>query len=163
MTHLLLYLLLEPIKRVLSALLYPFVYPFRGMVRSDRTMHPEYLYEPKNWVCVIPWLFLDDSIFIETKKECAKQETKYPSWIAKRGDFIRSYWWSAIRNSFVNWNNYSAFRLGTYVKRHGFMEMREYSNGQKRLYMEFWVFGRWNQIGWLSGTPRFEIDIMKKR
>jgi len=34
----------------------------------------------------------------------------------------------------------------------------------RRPYCEFWLFGRWNQVGWLKGqSPRFEIDVMKRR
>jgi len=39
----------------------------------------------------------------------------------------------------------------------------------RRPYCEFWLFGRWNQIGWLrgnklgNGASRFEIDVMKRR
>lgn len=44
-----------------------------------------------------------------------------------------------------------------------FYIIRTYEGG-RRPYCEFWLFGRWNQVGWLNGkSPRFEIDLLKKR
>ena len=43
-----------------------------------------------------------------------------------------------------------------------FYILRTFTNGN-RPYSEFYLFGRFNHVGWLSGTsPRFEIDVMKK-
>ena len=169
MIILILYLLLEPVKRVASALLYPLAYALRRQLRTGKVMRPEYLYEPTFFPL---WLMLDDSIHMETGYDFAASEKKYPAWIwnnGRAGEFLLSYWWSAIRNSFVNWNNLSAYLLGSYVgelshigSEKNFYKVRQYTNGV-RPYCEFYLFGRWNQVGWLKGTPRFEIDIMKRR
>lgn len=165
MPHLLAYLLLEPVKRVASALLYPLAYALRRKLRTSEVMRPEYLYRP---TFAPLWLLLDDSIQMETGEECARQENKYPAWVLACGWlWLRCYWWSAIRNSFVNWNNYAAYRLGRFLHeddhagKRNFYIIRTYEGG-KRPYCEFWLFGRWNQVGWISGG-RFEIDVMKRR
>ena len=167
MIHIILYLLLEPIKRILSAVLYPLAYALRRQLRTDKVMRPEYLYEPTFFPL---WLMLDDSIHMETGYDFAASEKKYPAWIwnnGTAGEFLLSYWWSAIRNSFVNWNNYCAFKLGDMVSEEphdgkNFYVTRTFASGGKRPYCEFWLFGRWNQVGWITGG-RFEIDVMKRR
>ncbi len=174
MLHLIVYLLLEPVKRILSALLYPAVYPFRTRLRNFHVkVWPGYLYEPARGLhSFLLWLFLDDSIRMETGEDCANQNTKYPSWVlALNYRWLRCYWWSAIRNSFVNWNNLNAYCLGEFVSEKfllgapggkNFYITRKFTNGT-RPYAEFYIAGRWNQVGWLKGSSRFEIDIMKKR
>lgn len=166
------FLMLEPIKRVLSLAIYvPIVYPLRHALRERRplrgVMLAEYLYFPTFRPL---WYFLDDSIKMETGEDCARQETKYPAWVISCGWlWLRCYWWSAIRNSCVNWNNYSAFMLGRFIceeaheGKRSFIIWREYAGG-RRLYSEFWLLGRWFQIGWLNGkSPRFEIDLFKRK
>lgn len=170
MVHLIIYLLLEPPKRLLSAVLYLVVYPFRAELRNFHVkVWPGYLYEP---VAFFPWLFLDDSIRMETGEDCARQDSKYPAFVLSLGyTWLRCYWWSAIRNSFVNWNNLNAYCLGEFVSEKfllgvpgskNFYITRTFTNGT-RPYAEFYIAGRWNQVGWLKGSSRFEIDVMKKR
>ena len=167
MACLIFFLLLEPVKRVLSAVFYiPLAFPFRGCLRDKRiVLWANYLYLPAFWPL---WLMLDDSIRMETGEDCAKQTAKYPSWVLACGwTWLRCYWWSAIRNSFVNFNNYAAYRLGRFLHeeshagKRNFYIIRTYEGG-KRPYCEFWLFGRWNQVGWITGG-RFEIDVMKRR
>ena len=174
-----LFILAEPIKRILSFFLYPLIYPFRDKLRHD-TLHlclwNDYLYLPKfKWL----WFFLDDSIKMESGHEYSTEPNRINSYWFK-SEFGKSYHWSAIRNSFVNWNNWVAFKLGKFdkvlnswgeisfqklkKKRKGYrLELRQYAGGN-RLYLEVYLFNRWNQVGTLSGqAPRFEIDIMKDR
>lgn len=165
MAYLVLYLILEPVKRVLSALLYPAIYPLRRLLRNEKMLWPEYLYRTNFWPL---WLFLDDSIFMEFNTDFAGRAKYYPAVIWRTGsDFLRSYWWSAIRNSCVNWNNYSALRLGLLLSEtpranpRNFYVTRTFGNG-KRPYCEFWIAGRWNQVGWIS-CGRFEVDVMKDK
>lgn len=170
MIHLLLYLALEPVKRVLSAVLYPVAYAFRRHVRTTDKLWDGYLYQPKRDLRLLLWLFLDDSAAIEFGKEYADNPKYYPSCIWNTGsDFLRAYWWAAIRNSMVNWNNANAFIMGEYTKtvsRRGsernFYEVREFASGRRRPYCEFDLFGKWNQVGWIK-KGRFEIDVMKRR
>jgi hypothetical protein len=173
-----LYLLLEPVKRVLSAVLYPLAYALRRQLRTGKVMRPEYLYEPTFFPL---WLMLDDSIRMETGEDCARQDSKYPAWVLACGwTWLRCYWWSAIRNSFVNFNNYAAYRLGKFerieasfgaasfadirARRAGWRVERRRFSGGVRLYCEFYLLRRWFQIGWLAGdSPRFEIDLFKDK
>jgi hypothetical protein len=166
-----LYLLLEPVKRVLSAVLYPVAYALRRVARdTSKVMRPEYLYSPRPFMMAL-WFLLDDSIHMEQGREYDDSAKRYPAtlWRA-HNDFLLAYWWSAIRNSCVNWNNWAAMRLGAYkstIRRWGsarnFYETRQYEHG-RRSYMEFWIMGRWFQVGWLKGTScRFEIDLFKKK
>ena len=41
-----LFMVLEPIKRVASALLYPLAYALRRQLRTGEVMRPDYLYRP---------------------------------------------------------------------------------------------------------------------
>ena len=159
------FLLLEPVKRVVSALLYPLAYALRRQLRTGKVMRPEYLYEPAFFPL---WLLLDDSIRMETGEDRANQPGKYPAWVNALGwNWLKCYWWSAIRNSCVNWNNYAAYRLGRFLHeedhagKRNFYIIRTYEGG-RRPYCEFWLLGRWNQVGWITGG-RFEIDVMKRR
>lgn len=164
MLYLIAYLLIEPVKRIASALLYPLAYALRKYACKPFVIWPEYLFEPR---LVPAWLFLDDSILMEFKKEYADNPKYYPAVIWNtNSDFLRAYWWAAIRNSMVNWNNYSAYLTGDFVKAirrysigRSFYEVREFANCT-RPYCEVWVFNRRNQVGWIK-RGRFEIDVMK--
>ena len=167
MTHLILYLVLEPVKRVLSAVLYPLAYALRRQLRTGKVMRPDYLYRP----AFAPlWLLLDDSVFIEFGVDYGNREKYFPAFVwASGSDFLKAYWWSAIRNSCVNWNNYAAMKLGRFLSeedhagKRNFYVTRTYEHG-RRPYCEFWLFGRWNQVGWLKGqSPRFEINLFKRK
>ena len=174
---LILYIGLEAVKRLLSPLLYPAAYAFRGRIRNKKhIIWPGYLYEPARGLHgFLFWCLLDDSLMFSQAREYDNKESRYPAFIWKtQSPFLLAWWWAAVRNSCVNWNNYSAWMLGAYshtIKRYGgdknFIEVRVYQGGKIRCYIEFWLFGRWNQIGWLrgnsatNGASRFEIDIMK--
>lgn len=167
MLHLLIYLALEPVKRVLSAVLYPMAYVLRFYAREGSILWPGYLF---NYDWLLVWMFLDDSAALEFGKEYANKPKYYPAWVWNTGsDFLRAYWWAAIRNSMVNWNNANAYIVGEYARtvlRRGsernFYEVREFASGRRRPYCEFYLFGRWNQIGWIK-KGRFEIDVMKAK
>jgi len=155
----------ELVKRVLSALLYPLAYALRFCAREGVILWPEYLFHPDN---VLIWVFLDDSAALEYGKEYANKPKYFPDFIwDTNSDFLKAYWWAAIRNSCVNWNNWRAFKLGTMTSEEphtakNFCVTRTFSSGGKRPYCEFWLFGKWNQIGWIK-RGRFEIDVMKSR
>jgi len=169
-----LFILAEPIKRILSFFLYPLIYPFRDKLRHD-TLHlclwNDYLYLPKfKWL----WFFLDDSIKMESGHEYSTEPNRINSYWFK-SEFGKSYHWSAIRNSCVNWNNYMAYKIGFYIKTlkrwgsiNNFIELRQYDNG-KRLYCEFFIGSKFFQFGTLrgnrdtGGASRFEIDLFKTR
>ena len=169
MLYLIAFLLLEPVKRVASALLYPLAYHWRDNLRNcHAVVWPGYLYQPNRCLHVfLLWLFLDDSVKFTYGTENSPEDFKYPAWIlAKKSDAWRSWWWAAVRNSCVNWNNWCAWKLGRFLEgetvldRRNFYIVRTFTNG-KRPYAEFYLFGRFNQVGWIS-CGRFEIDVMKK-
>ena len=162
---LLFFILLEPVKRILSALLYLFIYPFRESVRDMfAVMWLEYLYRTTFKPL---WFFLDDSIEMEQGIEYDDKEKRYPALLWKwHKDFLLSWWWSAIRNSCVNWNNYCAYKLGDYICKNkvcgsvnSFVEMKSFNNGN-RLYTEFFIGKFWFQFGVIT-RGRFEIDVFK--
>ncbi|MEM3631155.1 MAG: hypothetical protein QXY18_07075 [Nitrososphaerota archaeon] len=84
----------------------------------------------------------------------------------------------------VNLNNYCAYKLGEFIKeeviystqnkplseikkeKRGIWISRRYYKSNKkissRLYIEFYLFKRWFQFGWLK-FGRFEIDLFKNR
>ena len=162
---LLIFICLEPIKRCLSLALYPLIYPFRAKLRTDEILWATYLFKPK---VKLLWFILNDSEKMKYGVEYANQDKYYPTLFWVNGEFLRSYYFNAIRNSFVNWNNWVAFKLGRKVKclkRYGsinnFIELRQFTNG-KRLYCEFYLGSKWQQFGWIS-CGRFEIDLLKDR
>jgi len=174
-----LYISFSLIKDILAPLIYPIAYLFRHKLRNyDKILWEGYLYEPKFKPL---FFFLNDSEFMTYGVEYANKEGYYPAWIWKwHNEFMLSYHFNAIRNAMVNWNNYSAYKLGKFVKliksggksdftilrkdKKGYRwELREYINGN-RYYIEFYLFKRWFQVGWLKGNaPRFEIDLFKRR
>ncbi len=186
-------IIIDLITRLISPLLYPVSYIFRKYIRTNEIYVKEYMYKwRKGWFWL--WIWLDDSILIEnlnlykTYADYCFSVKKYPVWyynLFKNNAFMLSYWWAAIRNCVVNLNNYQGYKLGRFIKvikswgeesftklyenKKGFrLELREYSSGQRRLYLEFYLFKRWNQMGWLSSKSsnacnRFETDILKKR
>jgi len=178
MLYLPLFILSEAVERVAALLLYPLAYALRRRVRTAEVLWPTFLYKPRFFLL---WLLLDDSIEMETDKEYAGHFKFCPAWVWNTGsDFLRSYWWSAVRNACVNWNNYSAWKLGAFIEvvkscgEVSFQTLRNYKRGYRfeyrrftggvRPYCEFYIFGRWNQLGWLNGSAaRFEIDIMKDK
>jgi len=121
------------------------------------------------------WVFLDDSIEMEFKRDYHPDCNKYPSWLWHLAfrlkfcqKFLLSYWWSAIRNCTVNFGNWQAWKLGKFIKvlksggEISFKSLREYKKsyrwelrqyeGGSRYYWEFYTYGKWNQIGWLNGN-----------
>lgn len=150
-----------------------------------------YLYKPKRFWFLL-WLFENDSERFDYPFGIPTSSKYYSKWLYnacykldtwwKR--FLMAYWFNAIRNSMVNFNNYMAYKTGKFIavkwakgcvsfsllrmKKKGYrLENRlffsQYDNCFKeRLYLEFYLFKRWFQFGWLS-NGRFEIDLWKKR
>lgn len=185
---LLIFLALEPVKRVVSAFIYRLAYTRRERLRNmDKQLRPGLLYAPAAGVLAfMGWLLLDDSLVYSQKREYDNKESRYPVWLWRRAtagkaqpeDYPRpgllAWWWAAVRNSCVNWNNYVAYQVGAFDKvlaRYGsarnFYEVRRYASGDVLPYCEFYIAGRWNQVGFLrgseTGSSRFEIDVMKVR
>ena len=83
-----LFLLLEPVKRVFSAVLYPLAYALRFHACEGSILWPGYLFHPDRvWV----WVFLDDSAALEFGKDYADKPKYYPAWVDVVGG--ESRWW----------------------------------------------------------------------
>ena len=164
---LLIFICLEPVKRIVSLCLYPLIYPFRAKLRTKAILWKTYLFKPAFKPL---WFFLDDSINMEQGEEYDDKEKRFPAILWElHNEFLLSYWWSAIRNSCVNWNNNVAFKLGHKLQcmkkwggKNSFVELRLFAHGKKRLYTEFFIGSKWFQFGFIS-CGRFEIDLLKDR
>lgn len=101
---------------VLAPIVYPFAYLLRWKLRSRQILYPRYLYRPRNFLCIPLWLFLADAeVLDDTQTEYGDFPKYYPSWIwNSNSDFLKSYFFCAIRNSLVNFNNWFA---KVYLKR----------------------------------------------
>lgn len=140
--------------RLYCIVLYPLAYVLQDKIRG--------LSEEKRYCLSHRWYFLwillDDSIFISHQKDYAPQHKKF------KNDFLSSWWWSAVRNSCVNYWNWTAvgrlregypktapyFRLGTHEL-----------NGvaEKRIRTKFYIGKIRFDIGWSDGSGRFEMKL----
>jgi len=105
--------LLTPIKKLFSFLIYPFAYLFRSKVQRGNSNDKDYWQIPQlkqkrifHWFI---WLFLDDSIYDNYKKEYhpTKHQCKLNQVLCKFlpepvCEFLHSWYWSGIRNSSNN-------------------------------------------------------------
>lgn len=191
MFYLLIFTFLSLIKSILSLFIYPIAYIFRDIMTTKQVLFNGYLYQYKPaWFLL--WLFENDSERFDYLYGIPIGEKYYPKWLYnacykldtwwKR--FLMAYWFNGIRNSMVNFNNYMMMITGEYCgyewyigcegweklkqQKKGFrLEKRIFWSGYrrkfcKRLYLEFYLFKRWYQFGWLK-RGRFEIDLWKKR
>jgi len=163
---LLFFILLEIPKRLLSLWLYPYAYQWRKELRTKEILWATYLFKSKFKPL---WWLLNDSEKMKYGVEYANQDKYYPTLFWVNGEFLRSYYFNAIRNSFVNWNNWVAFKLGHKLQcmkkwggKNSFVELRLFAHGKKRLYTEFFIGSKWFQFGFIS-CGRFEIDLLKDR
>lgn len=180
------FLILEPIKRILSPVIYPISYIFRDRMTTKHVLFNGYLYQYKPaWFLL--WLFENDSERFSYKYGIPTAEKYYPIWLFRYCEqldnpikrFLLAYWFNAIRNSMVNFNNFMAYKAGQLLgisesfgegsfellrqKKKGYrLEYRKFSNGKILPYLEFYLFGKWFQFGWIK-NGRFEIDLWKDR
>jgi len=179
------------IKSILSILFYPIAYLFRDIMITKQVLYNGYLYQYKRFWFLL-WLFENDSERFDYLYGIPTGSGYYPKWLynscyqldTKWKRFAMAYWFNGIRNSMVNFNNYMMMITGEccgyewYIgcdsweklkqQKKGFrLEKRIFWSGYrqkfcKRLYLEFYLFGRWYQFGWLK-RGRFEIDLWKKK
>lgn len=177
MIYLILYLTLSLIQKAISLILYPLAYILRDCTRGQQII-ADIIYLPNHGISKLLWYILDDSILIENRKVFHNDkeycyygkrsiiiEALIPEWFFK--DFFRSYYWGAIRNSFINWSRWHAFiKIGhmTSVINHinlgnekSFYQYREFYFSN-RPYLQLWYGTFFLQIGFLS-NGRFEAEV----
>jgi hypothetical protein len=148
--------------------IYPLAYALRWYIRTDEILVENYLYEwRKGWFWL--WIFLNDSEVINdgTYTEYGDSEKYYPKFIWELGDFWRSWWFNSIRNSAVNYNNYTAFFIiGKFIKvvKHygndkNFIEIRQFEKKTLPAF-NFYLFGKKFFIGYAK-SGRFWIELFK--
>ena len=162
----------ELIKRVIGVVLYPLAYWFREWARTNQA---------GSWCAFALWLALDDTIHFEGLKMygqsidyCAYGKREPLDWITERlkdgpfKEFARSYNWSAVRNSVINFMVLTEGWIGNRVsvisrKEWGksFYEVRQFSSGIKLPYLEYWIGGFRIQCGFLQ-CGRFQQGIIRK-
>ena len=103
------YLLYYFLKRIFFMIFYPISYVFRRKLLSIREAYDFYTdweedrnirskLKNKNKILLFLWFALDDAPYFSKGKEY--YEEKCPSWL--KLDFLKSYYWGAIRNNSVN-------------------------------------------------------------
>lgn len=107
MIYFFLFILLKFIFLISGIFIYPIVYFFRYKIRSKKIWVEKCLYEPKKGL-FFAWIFLNDSEYLDgTYTEYGDSKNYFPKWIWKsNSEFLKSYWFNAIRNSAVNFNNW---------------------------------------------------------
>jgi hypothetical protein len=186
MINLLAYLIIEPVKRILSAVLYPLAYLLRHWLRTDEEA---LRHEQASSVGVVLWghrpgfgwlwYWLDDSINAEGRLKFGKDidycaygnrsdlVEKLPE--GKFKEFCRAWYWSAFRNSAINltWTLCLGDMTGEDIikgeKPRNFIVRRHYPGGKSRLYVQFYPWGDFRiKCGWLT-NGRFEVQFRRKK
>ena len=117
--------LLTPVKKLVSFLLFPFVYPLRNKVwrstnaySSTRWEIDKVIQHNKGWKLWV-WFFFDDSIYSDYKVDYHPTKHLNPvveficKLIKKDGlrSFLRSWYWAGLRNSSNNLSHYLTVKL----------------------------------------------------
>lgn len=74
------YLFFEPIKRIISALLYPLAYLFRDIMITKQVLYNGYLYQHKRFWFLL-WLFENDSERFDYLYGIPTGSSYYPKWL----------------------------------------------------------------------------------
>jgi hypothetical protein len=152
---------------IIAPFIYPFAYALRWYIRTGEILVENYLYKwRKGWFWL--WIYLNDSEVINDGTDFADEEKYYPRWIwNSKSDFLKSYWFNAIRNNGVNFNNYTAFFIiGKFIKviKHygsdkNFIEIRQFE--KKTLpAINFYLFKKKFFIGYAK-SGRLWIELFK--
>jgi hypothetical protein len=147
--------------------IYSLAYALRWHIRTDKILVENYLYKwRKGWFWL--WIFLNDSIYLSYNLEYPIKQKYYPKWIwNSKSDFLKSYWFNAIRNNGVNFNNYAAFFIiGKFIKvvKHygndkNFIEIRQFEKKTLPAF-NFYLFGKKFFIGYAK-SGRLWIELFK--
>jgi len=125
---LLIRIILTPIKKIISAIVFPFVYPLRNIFyKPDKAYtfnnwNIDLVLEKNNLFQLFIWLWFDDSIYSDFKKYYHPYEhkSKIVELICKLPyirnnesikEFLRSYYWNGFRNSSNNLSHLIAYKL----------------------------------------------------
>jgi len=163
-THLFLKLLFM----ITASFIYPIAYLLRWYIRTGEVLVPNYLYKwRKGWFWL--WVYLNDSEYSDgTYTEYGDSEKYCPKWVwNSKSDFLKSYWFNAIRNNAVNHNTYKAkIIIGKYVdvyKHYGnnknFFELRRFENKILPA-IQFYLFDKKFFFGY-GKSSRLWIEIFK--
>ena len=136
-------------KKLISLFVYPMAYLFRHKVYRSKEANKD------NWqldkvrqynkgIKFLIWLFLDDSIHSDYGKEYA--QGKYPkilNYIKPQflSEFLKSYWFSAVRNSSNNMSHYLS--VGDLIK---VIENKKYIWNRFTLYLYKRMYTKNNQV-----------------
>lgn len=109
-----LFTLMNLLAKTLTLFIYPIAYFSRKWIRKkihyeNYSTYP--LYNEHNVLATFLWFFLDDSIWLENTLERGvdKEYCVYGKQIGVKGDFLKSYYWGALRNSVENFLHYIQF------------------------------------------------------
>jgi len=148
--------------------IYPIAYLLRWEIRTKEILVDKYLYKPKKYLKWL-WFYLNDSEYLDgTFTEYGDGEKYYPKFIwNSKSEFLKSYWFNAIRNNAVNWNNYNAFVIiGKFIRitKHigddkNFIQLRQFENKTLPA-IQFYLFSKKFFIGF-SKSGRLWIELLK--
>ena len=156
-------------KKILSFLIFPFIYPFRNKVTRAKSADkgnwaiPFIKQANKGWKLFI-WFFLDDSIYDECHKEYnTKRKNIY--WLT-HNDFLNAWYWNGIRNTSNNLSHYitkgKMIKVKkAYISKWYDYEVREFPKGIYP-YLEIYIDNLVFNVGWLS-SGKFEGIKVRKR
>jgi len=113
---------LTPIKKLLSFIIFPFVYPLRHII-----FRPNKAYSHDQWqvdevlkhnkgIKLFIWFFFDDSIYSDYKKDYhpTKHKSKIFEFLGKlfhAEDFFNSWYWAGLRNSTNNLSHFITYKF----------------------------------------------------
>lgn len=137
--------------RVYGLLLYPFAYILREWLRDESGGIKYCLLHRWHWL----WIVLDDSIYIEYGVEYQPATQRFGS------EFLSSFYWSAWRNSCVNfWNWYAVGRLLEGETEPPYFRLGKHEKGYRIRFKQFIGNSRID-CGYSDGTGRFEMKTRK--
>lgn len=114
MIYFILFLFLKLFFSITAPILYPVIFLFRNKIRSKDILLEGYLYKWRKGLFPL-WIYLNDSEYLDgTFTEYGDNDKYYPKWLLaityklpySIRTFIWSYWFNAIRNQAVNFNNW---------------------------------------------------------
>jgi hypothetical protein len=171
--------LFTPIKKLVSFVVFPFIYPFKKFVNRPKESNSrnrwniDWVLKHNNILQKFIWLWLDDSIYSDYKKDFhpTKKQNKFFTWLDKlfETEFFRSWYWAGFRNSSNNLSHLLTVKFtGKFVKiekvcfenKYIKYELKRFEKGV-RPYLEIRMFGYKINVGWLD-SGKFEGPKIRK-
>jgi len=171
----LIFLVLELIKRPRGWVLYPLAYALRYWSRTYKphadTFYRERIYTaPRNPIKWFFWIWLDDSVQIEFGKEYCPKANKMSNWVEWLSEgafkeFARSYYWSCWRNNAIDlswalcFGQFTATIGQWWITRTIYYRILRHGNwALSQFQADCW--GWRLQVGWLT-NGKFEVEFRK--